>query len=233
MKKYQAVLFDLDGTLLPMDLDRFTKMYFGAIAKWLIPYGFEPDAVNDAIKRGSVAMVMNDGSRSNEATFWSYFEGQLGKADLQVFEQFYLTKAEKLSALCGFDPRAARVVSAVKQAGGAAILATNPMFPAIFTNARARWAGLDVKDFSLVTTYENFNYCKPNPDYYREILEREGLEASSCLMVGNDVEEDMVPAASVGMDVFLLTDCLINKKKRDISVYPHGDFDDLLSFLSQ
>ena len=49
-------------------------------------------------------------------------------------------------------------------------------------------------------------------------------------MVGNDVDEDMA-AKKVGMDVFLLTDCLINKENKDISSYPHGDFDALNEYI--
>ena len=50
-------------------------------------------------------------------------------------------------------------------------------------------------------------------------------------MVGNDVGEDMV-AENLGMQVFLLTDCLINKKSADLSRYPHGGFPELLALLS-
>ena len=65
------------------------------------------------------------------------------------------------------------------------------------------------------------SFCKPNPDYYREILVNLGLNAEST--VGNDVNEDMI-AQTLGMQVFLLTDCLINKENRDISQYPYGSF---------
>ena len=50
-------------------------------------------------------------------------------------------------------------------------------------------------------------------------------------MVGNDVTDDMEPATEVGMQVFLLTDYLINKNGADISVYPHGNYDDLLAYV--
>jgi len=40
-------------------------------------------------------------------------------------------------------------------------------------------------------------------------------------------------AQTVGMKVFLLTDCLLNKKERDISVYPHGGFSALLEYVKQ
>ena len=55
-------------------------------------------------------------------------------------------------------------------------------------------------------------------------------KAEECLMVGNDIGEDMI-AETLGMHVFLLTDCLINKKNVDITRYPHGNFSDLQNYL--
>lgn len=49
-------------------------------------------------------------------------------------------------------------------------------------------------------------------------------------MVGNDVSDDMV-ARDLGMQVFLLTDCLINKNEVDISQFPHGSFEELMAFI--
>ena len=49
-------------------------------------------------------------------------------------------------------------------------------------------------------------------------------------MVGNDVGEDMV-AETLGMKVFLLTDCLIHKTETDISGYTQGGFLELFSYL--
>ena len=52
-------------------------------------------------------------------------------------------------------------------------------------------------------------------------------------MVGNDVTEDMEAAQKAGMSVFLLTDCLINKERKDISVYPRGSFEQLMGFANK
>ena len=120
----------------------------------------------------------------------------------------------------------AEIVRSLKAAGVRVALATNPVFPAIATESRIRWAGLEPEEFELYTTYENIGFCKPNLDYYREILRRMELNAADCLMVGNDVDEDMV-AGQLGMEVFLLTDHLINKSGTDINAFPHGSFDDL------
>ena len=110
------------------------------------------------------------------------------------------------------------------------VLATNPLFPNIATENRIKWAGLSPDDFLLYTTYDNSCRSKPNPQYYTEITEKLGLDPKECLMVGNDVGEDMV-AEDLGMKVFLLTDCLINKTDKDILNYHNGGFDELLQFI--
>ena len=96
--------------------------------------------------------------------------------------------------------------------------------------SRIRWAGLDVSDFECITTYENSRYCKPNPEYYNEILYKMNLQSKECLMVRNDVAEDMT-ARAVGINVFLLTDCLINKEHEDINQYPRGSYEQLLNYI--
>ena len=63
-------------------------------------------------------------------------------------------------------------------------------------------------------------------DYYRDILSELGLSAGECLMVGNDADEDMA-AGQTGMQVFLLTDCLINRENRSLDLWPHGGFSEL------
>lgn len=227
------VLFDLDGTLLPMDQDRFVKAYFGGLSKALAPHGYDPQKLIGAIWGGTTAMVQNDGSRTNEAVFWDYFCTQFGeaaRADEPKFQGFYRTGFQQVQQSCGFDPRAAQVIAAVKERGLTPVLATNPIFPAIATESRMRWAGLDRDDFAFYTTYENSSWCKPSPDYYRQILSKLEAQPEECLMVGNDVTEDMV-AATLGMEVFLLTDCLINKYAQDISAYPHGSFDVLMAYI--
>lgn len=110
-------------------------------------------------------------------------------------------------------------------------LATNPIFPAVATESRVRWAGLEPDDFELYTTYENSKFCKPNPGYYSEIIKKLKCSAEECLMVGNDVTEDMI-AEKLGMKVFLLTDCLINKENKDITSYPCGSFDELIEYVN-
>ena len=229
----KMILFDLDGTLLPMDQEVFVKTYFGLLAKKLAPYGYEPDKLIQAVWAGTGAMVKNDGKESNEERFWQTFAQVYGvdaKKDIAVFDDFYRNEFAGVKDVCGYHPKAAETVRALKEKGFRVALATNPIFPQIATAQRIRWTGLTPEDFELFTTYENSHFCKPNLSYYEEVLERLGVTPQECLMVGNDVSEDMI-AEKLGMKVFLLTDCLINKEDKDISVYPSGSFEQLLECL--
>ena len=221
-----TVLFDLDGTLLPMDQDRFTKDYFKLLAEKLAPRGYEPEKLIDTIWAGTSAMIKNDGTQTNETVFWQRFSEVYGAdslSDKPLFEEFYREEFQTARSACGYDPQAAETVALARELGLRVVLATNPIFPAVATESRIRWAGLDPEDFIFYTTYENICHCKPDPCYYRDIARRLGVRPDECCMVGNDVDEDMV-AATVGMQVFLLTDCLINRRDLDIARYHHGGY---------
>lgn len=234
--KITTILFDLDGTLLPMDNDEFTKGYFKLLVKKLAPHGYEPQKLIDGIWSGTAAMVKNDGSRTNEQAFWEKFSeifGEKAHTDKPLFDEFYEKEFQSAKAICGFNPKAAVAVHTIKDMGYRIALATNPIFPSTATESRISWAGFEPNDFELYTTYENIGYCKPNPEYYIEIARRLGVNPEQCLMVGNDVTEDMEAAQKAGMSVFLLTDCLINKERKDISAYPRGSFEQLIDFANK
>ena len=229
-----TVLFDLDGTLLPMDQDVFVKTYFGLLAKRLAPLGYEPTELIKAIWAGTKAMINNVGEKTNEEVFWDDFASRYGeeaRKDLPEFDAFYREDFDKVKEVCGFNSKARKVIEFLKQKEIRVVLATNPIFPAIATEKRIGWAGLVTEDFELYTTYENSKYCKPNLEYYKEIVNKLDVKPEECLMVGNDVGDDMV-AEKIGMKVFLLTDCLINKTDADVSEYPNGNFDDLIEYIS-
>ena len=229
----KAVLFDLDGTLLPMDQEEFVKAYFGLLAKRLAPLGYEAERLYQVLWKGVAAMVQNDGSCVNEDVFWKVFADAYGEEclkDKPFIDEFYEIEFNRVQAVCGFEKAASEVVEMVKAAGKYAVLATNPLFPHTATENRMRWAGLKPEDFTFYTTYENSRYCKPNPKYYEEILQKLHLKPEECIMVGNDFGEDIVPTEKLGMQGFLLTDYLIHKGNQDISEYPQGVFTELKEY---
>ncbi len=232
----KMVLFDLDGTLLPMDQDEFVKSYFGRLAQKMIPRGYEPHQLVDAIWTGTKAMVANDGRLTNEEMFWKTFlkiypDRKRDEEEI-AFMGYYLNEFNEAKSVCGFEPQAKEIVDLCHEWGLRTALATNPVFPAVATGERIAWAGLDQNDFEFITTYENCCFCKPNPAYFAELCVKLGVKPQECIMVGNDASEDLA-ALRTGATVFLVTDHLINTGGVSLDLIPHGTFDDLKEWLSQ
>lgn len=232
--KYRSIMFDLDGTLLPLDQNVFIAKYFELMSLWMSRYGYDREGIVKATWQGTAKMIMNDGSFTNEKVFWDNMISIYGKAvldDLPYFDAFYRQKFDEVKEVVGYSERSAELINKLKNEGVKIILATNPVFPRIATEKRIAWAGLLPEDFDLITTYENSYHSKPNIEYYKDIIKQTDISPETCLMVGNDVDEDMI-AAELGIDVFLLTDSLLNKSGKDISVYNRGSMNDLFKFLN-
>ena len=152
----KAVLFDLDGTLLPMDQATFMKDYFGRLIRRLVPLGYTPEGFLAAMKAGITAMTVNDGSRTNEEAYWEAYAASSGKdlgEEIPILEDFYTNEFDEVAAVCGRNPKAAELVHSLRQRGIRVILATNPLFPRVATRKRIRWAGLHPEDFEFYTTF--------------------------------------------------------------------------------
>ena len=229
----KAILFDLDGTLLPQDPDKFTAEYFRLLAVHHGIFGLDPKLTVDCVWKGTVAMLKNNGDDTNENVFWRMFEEDFGKSKAEVkplFDDFYANDFDELKKQCGFTESAAAAVVAAKNRGVPVVLATNPIFPVEAQIKRAMWAGVNPDDFIFVTSYENSRFCKPHTEYYIDIANALGVKPEECLMIGNDTSDDF-SAAKIGMTVFLVTDCLINKSNIDIAGFPHGNADDAVKFI--
>ena len=231
----KAILFDLDGTLLPMDRSVFESAYMGSLAQMAAGRGYDPKDFLRALGKSIAAMAQNDGSLPNGDVFWNTFAEASGKSretEEPAFQIYYETDYQKLEAVCGKNPAALLAVKALRQKGYTLAIATNPVFPVIGIESRLAWAGCDKGDFALLTTIENSRFTKPHGGYYRDVAEALGVLPEECLMVGNDVSDDM-PAERAGMRVFLLTDCLENPKGEDCARYPQGGFSELLAYIEE
>ena len=114
----KAVLFDLDGTLLPMDQDLFVKTYLKHLAIKLAPFGYETEKFMKAMWLGVGAMIENDGAVLNEKRFWEVFCGFFGEkalSDLPYFDEFYRNEFMKAKDACGFNEKAAATVRKIKE----------------------------------------------------------------------------------------------------------------------
>ena len=215
--------------------DEFVKFYMPLLAKSYMGAGvsLDPKKFIGAVWAGYEAMVKNDGSRTNREAFWSYMEPELPistEESENIALKFYENEFNQAICTTKPTPVSNQIVKKAKSRGLETYLATNPVFPRCATMNRIRWAGLDAEDFKVITTYETCTYCKPNPEYFRGILEEFSLDPSECLMVGNDVAEDL-SSRSLGVKTYLVTDTMENKKNLPIDTEYMGTLDELLKFI--
>jgi len=226
-------LFDLDGTLLPLREDEFIEIYMTGLLKKMITAGMSKEKFAQALWGGIDVMRKNTGKMTNESVFWGTF-GKILDIDYKpieaLFLEYYINDFSEIKKATTYTPLAAECINTLKDKGYQMILATNPLFPKVATYQRIKWAGLKPEDFLFVTTIENSYYSKPNLNYYQDILDKFHLKPQDCIMVGNDVEEDMI-ASKLGIDVFLVKDCLVNRLNKDSSIYKQGKLEDLLEFI--
>ncbi len=233
--KYDAILFDLDGTLLPMDNDVFVKGYLSLLADIAAKTGgYDKELFIKGMWQGVSAMVRNDGSCKNEEVFWKTTAKILGDSiyeQIPVFDAFYSNEFHQAKRFTSPNPIVRDAIAFAREKADKVILATNPLFPTVAVHARMSWVGLNPEDFDWITDYTNSTTCKPNPAYYKEICEKFSLTPDKCLMIGNNAQEDMEAAAAAGIAGFLVKDWLICEG--ELPDCPQGSFEDLVHYLKE
>lgn len=229
----KTVMFDLDGTLLPFEQEDFIKQYFGCLGKKLVPFGYAPEDTVKNVWAGTKAMVLNDGSRPNSAAFWETFRQAFpDKPDVRgICDEFYTNEFDLVKACLKRTPNHKPLIERLKSAGIDTVLATNPLFPECAVATRLKWVGLSESDFSYITNYDNSTYCKPNPKYYTELLEKLNLSADECFMVGNSVPDDILPTNALGIRNFLIPEFAENPDSADISTFRSGTLEQAISYI--
>jgi HAD superfamily hydrolase (TIGR01549 family) len=232
-----ALLFDLDGTLLPMDREEFVRAYLPGVSAAAAALG-DPKAIGRAILHGSnVMMEKTCGDETLEAVFWQAFEQASGisrEASEPLFERYYEGEAfDAVRALTPMEPLVPQIIATARATGLRLILATSPLFPRIATGKRVLWAGLCAEDFEHITTYENYHAAKPHKAYYEELLDRLGLQAQECVMIGNDAVEDLRAPTELGMETFFLRNHAIIPEGYEYACDHEGDYAALLAWLER
>lgn len=206
--KYKNVLIDLDGTILNANRGlfilftaRFLMVRFRKIFGWrtLVP----------SIKQAIEEMMQND-PRSGMTNFeylLCLLERSSGKKREDILGplwDFYRLDYPRLKKFCSPVPGAKSAIEMMRAKGHTLYLATNPIWPRECVELRLQWSGVPLNTFKAITHSENWNCCKPNVEYYRQILQRWDLDPNQCLMIGDSVSKDR-PAEKIGINVIILS----------------------------
>lgn len=208
-RSLQAVLFDLDDTLLENDMATFGPAYLEMFSRRLAPLSSRAEtkgalrAALDAVLRHDDAQVTNEECFNRELAARSALPVDRLKP---YIDRFLVEDFPQLRPLVRRRPDAAEIVRQACARRLKVVLATNPMFPARAIYQRMRWAGLDAQDFARISTPENSHACKPSPAYFREILDAVDVAPEDALMVGNDWRMDIAPAIALGMSAYWITE---------------------------
>jgi FMN phosphatase YigB (HAD superfamily) len=232
-KRYSALLVDLDGTLLNIELERFIFAYMDALSNRFTNLVEKEDFIRHLFTATSMMVKNNDPQVNNETAFYDVFCPLIGQPLDKIepiIDHFYQNDFPALSCWGSEQPAAKAVVETARAKKIPLVLATNPIFPATATLQRLAWGGLQAEDFQLITTMETMHFCKPNPHYYLEIAEKIGCPPERCLMAGNDTLEDLV-AAEVGMDTFLVEDYILHRQGTEYRYDYRGSLEDYLALI--
>lgn len=232
---YKTFLFDLDGTLLPLDMNSFMKNYFNGVAKIFNELELDLEKAQGAFLAGTMAMVNNDGSRTNEQAFWQTFDSMIDYTGIKLYERFEVFYEEEFQenrahtrTVEGLND----VMKKLKESGHRLLIATNPLFPKLASVSRVKWAGLDPELFEEITTYEDYHYCKPNVKYFEEMVDKFKIDPHNSIMIGNDAQEDLV-SKELGFETYLITDHLIDRSNGAYQADHVGTYDDFLAYINQ
>lgn len=208
-RKMKAVFFDLDGTLVFHEQSKFSSEYFKSISSFVTKRGLDPKQFLDGVLYSTGIVIANDGIRTNKEVFWDNFFKYIGRYDekiMEISDEYYVTEFKNLKQYAACNEFAKEAVDLAHKDGKKVVLATNPVFPMTAQLERMSWVGLTADDFDLITSYENSNYCKPNPKYYLDICKKIGVPPANAVMIGNDEREDMKAATEAGLMCYLATD---------------------------
>lgn len=232
-KPYKAICFDLDGTLLPMDIDKFLSDYYKGIGVFAGKSGLDAAKFIEALDSGVKAMMVHEDNKTNHDVFWeAFFEvyPESRERAHDVATEFYETDFDHIGDDVVPNPFVAKTIELLKEKAYPLVLTTMPMFPKRAVEKRLGWAGVDPDAFMHMTSYENSTSIKPKLTYYQENLDLLGLSGQDVLMVGNNTLEDLA-FCKLGADAYLVTDCLLDPIDFDIDSVKHGSFEDFYNWV--
>ena len=212
MKEYDAYLFDLYGTLVDIHTDEDQPAFWKKLCNVFFHYGiryewrglkeryFEEVRIREAqeqIPGHEIEIDLKDVFRK--------LCGDLYDEDVtEVMTQFRILSTSHLRLYAGVK----ELLSFLKENGKKVILVSNAQ--EVFTMKELEDLGI-VGLFDEIVISSAVGFRKPDPKIYETALQRSGLPAGKCLMIGNDPICDVKGAVNAGIDAYYIRSALSPK----------------------
>ncbi|MBO8160066.1 MAG: HAD family hydrolase [Thermosipho sp. (in: Bacteria)] len=177
------IFLDYDGTIIKNSEDEFMKFYFSELSKksglpFETIYKIVMETTMETIKNQTHNKLLFDTfldiitlKDKYDKTFWT-----------NLFFDFYQNEFDKIKNIITPNDKLIKKIKMTKQK---LIFASNPLFPKIATEKRIIFAGLSPENFYYIAHMENSHFAKPNPLFFKEILEKINAKPEECIMIGD------------------------------------------------
>jgi FMN phosphatase YigB (HAD superfamily) len=225
----QAILFDIEGTLINVDTADFMRNFLGILAPRFAHIISADKFSKQLLKSIDAAQNEPKPGQTNMQTFYDDFSkatGQSFQTMRPIFEEFYTSDFPALRCLVKVNPDGVKVVEYAIQQGFLTAVSSNPVMPLLAMQEQVRWAGLTPEHFKVIPALDNFHYCKPHLGFFKEVAESLGVKPESCLLVSKHSED--IICQELGMKMFF-----VGALESEVQVDYSGQLDDLFRLISQ
>ncbi|MGN1250740.1 MAG: HAD family hydrolase [Candidatus Spyradocola sp.] len=207
---YRNCIFDLYGTLVDIHTDETAPAVWEKLALF---YGYYGAAYAPQELRAAYEQLSNEGSSGPQYSHEAHPEIRIETVFAELFERkgvhaddALAIHAGQLFRVCTTDylrlyPGTTELLSALRAQGRGVYLLSNAQ--RIFTAGELNILGI-AKYFDGILISSDCAVKKPDPRFFRMLLEQYRLDPASCVMIGNDCHSDIAGAQSVGLDTIYI-----------------------------
>lgn len=208
--RYTDLIFDLYGTLVEIHTEESQQVW----KKTAYFFGFHgADYTEETLFHGFQAEMASRRAQAGQA-YECFPDIPMERVLAQLFREKGVEEnaeslsiqAAKLFRICSIEyirlyPHVRQALARLREKGHRLWLLSNAQ--AVFTRGELRLLGLN-KAFDGIYLSSDYGFRKPDSRFFRALLDGEGLNKESCLMIGNDRDTDIAGAKALGLATLYL-----------------------------
>lgn len=207
----KAALLDLDNTLI-YNPDYQFAIAFIKLLNEHFQKSLQISNISEYFRKGIQQLNHHRDSRMTNSQMMVEVLAQethiLSEQIQETLSRFYQNVYPQLKPHIKPNPIARNLIKALLKQNISIIIATQPFYPKEAVLQRLVWGNLSdyIENFALITHSDNMHSTKPAHTYYKEIINITQIDPLGAIMVGDSIENDIVPAQSIGLHTYHITE---------------------------